>query len=50
MAPIPPTSNVFGYLHSTVGLEAVQEVLRSRLGMSTEQLRARQAKRSDTDS
>lgn len=39
MAPIPPTSNVFGYLRSTVGLEPVQEVLRSRLGMSTEQVR-----------
>lgn len=32
-------SNVFGYLHSTVGLEPVQEVLLSRLGMSSEQVR-----------
>lgn len=39
MAPIPPTSNVFGHLRSTVGLEPVQEVLRSRLGMSAEQVR-----------
>lgn len=39
MPPIPPVSNVFGYLHSTVGLQPVQEVLWSRLGMSLEQAR-----------
>jgi hypothetical protein len=39
MAQLPPVSNVFGYLHSTVGLEPVQEALRSRLGMTTEQVR-----------
>ena len=38
MVPLPPVSNVFGYLHSTVGLEAVQEVLCSRLGMSSVQV------------
>jgi hypothetical protein len=36
---LPPVSNVFGYLRSTVGLTPVAEVLRSRLGMSSEEVR-----------
>lgn len=39
MARLPPVSNVFGYLHTKLGLEPVQEVLCSRLGMSSEQVR-----------
>lgn len=39
MAEIPATANVFGYLHSPVGLLPVREVICSRLGMSAEQVR-----------
>lgn len=41
VAQLPPVSNVFGYLHSKVGLLPIQEALCSRLGMSTEQVRRR---------
>jgi hypothetical protein len=33
MAELPPVNNVFGYLHSAVGLQPVLEVLQSRLGL-----------------
>ena len=36
---IPATANVFGYLHSAVGLLPVRDALCSRLGMSAEQIR-----------
>lgn len=39
MAELPPVNNVFGYLHSAVGLQPVVEVLRSRLGLSADEAR-----------
>lgn len=39
MAEISPTANVFGYLHSPVGLLPVRDVLCTRLGLSGEQVR-----------
>ena len=41
MGEIPGTANVFGYLHSTVGLLPVRDALCSRLGMSAEQVRVK---------
>ena len=38
MADLPPVSNVFGYVHSALGLAPVAEQLRSRLDMSADEV------------
>ena len=38
MAQLPPVSNVFGYLHSNVGLQPIAFTLRSRLGLTATQV------------
>jgi hypothetical protein len=38
MAELPSVSNVFGYLHSTLGLQPIGSVLCSRLGLPAEEL------------
>ena len=39
MAQLPPASNVFGYLHSSVGLQPIAWTLCSRLGLTAEEVR-----------
>ncbi|HYP75469.1 MAG TPA: hypothetical protein VER12_05935 [Polyangiaceae bacterium] len=38
MARLPPVCNVFGYLHSNVGLRPIASALCSRLGLTADQL------------
>jgi hypothetical protein len=38
MTQLPPVNNVFGYLHSPVGLQPVASALCSRLGLTAEQV------------
>jgi hypothetical protein len=40
---LPPVSNVFGYLHSRIGLGPVATVLHSRLGMSSDEVRVKRS-------
>lgn len=49
MGEIPPVSNVFGYLHSRVGLRAIAATLCSKLGLTEEQVRLRRGSSDGTE-
>jgi len=49
VARLPSVNNVFGYLRSTVGLQPVAEVLRSRLGLDRKEARVMRSSESGAE-